>query len=177
MLHLYVSNLWRVFSKCSFQWHSAYFHSTLYPSFRRKNPHRIFRKLPVDNFPHSAVRIPQNTPSQYGFSSYRCLHLFTHHCKTTTTHHYRSIANAMWLKPARTVQAPYLVRLSQSRCQLVGCDIIFNILMQTKWSHIRVGPSTKICTRIVYTVVMKGCKFLGLCLQKKGCSNFLGVKV
>ena len=44
--------------------HSAYFHSALYPSFRRKNPHRIFRKLPLDNFPHSAIRIPQNTPSQ-----------------------------------------------------------------------------------------------------------------
>ena len=28
-----------------------------------KNPHQIFRKLPVDNFPHSAIRIPQNTPS------------------------------------------------------------------------------------------------------------------
>jgi len=56
ILQLYICNLWRVFSKCSFQWHSAYFHSALYPSFRRKNPHRIFRKLPVDIFPHSAFR-------------------------------------------------------------------------------------------------------------------------
>jgi len=55
--------LWQVFSKCSFWRHSAYFHSALYPSFRRKNPHRIFRKLPLDNFPHSAIRILQNTPS------------------------------------------------------------------------------------------------------------------
>jgi len=51
---LCVSNLRRVFSKCSFQWHSAYFHSALYPSFRRKNLHWIFRKLSVDNFLHSA---------------------------------------------------------------------------------------------------------------------------
>jgi len=43
--------------QCSFLWHSAYFHSALYPSFRRKkNPHWIFRKLPVHNFPHSAFR-------------------------------------------------------------------------------------------------------------------------
>jgi len=27
----------------------------------RNVPHLIFRKLPFDNFPHSAVRIPQNT--------------------------------------------------------------------------------------------------------------------
>ena len=63
LLLLCVSNLRRVFSKCSFRWHSAYFHSAFYPSFRRKNPHRIFRKLPHDNFPHSAFRVPQNTPS------------------------------------------------------------------------------------------------------------------
>ena len=56
ILLLYVSNLWRVFSKCSFRQHSAQFHSALYPSFRRKNPHSIFRKLPFDNFPHSAIR-------------------------------------------------------------------------------------------------------------------------
>ena len=49
ILLLHVCNVWRVFSKCSFRQHSA-----LYPSFRRKNPHRIFRKLPLDNFPHSA---------------------------------------------------------------------------------------------------------------------------
>jgi len=37
-----------------------------FTSFRtKKNPHRIFRKLPVDNFPHSAVCIPQNTPSPF----------------------------------------------------------------------------------------------------------------
>jgi len=55
---LCVSNLRRVpvFCKCSFLWHSAYFHSALYPSFRRKNPHCIFRKLPVHNFPHAAFR-------------------------------------------------------------------------------------------------------------------------
>jgi len=56
--------LWQVFSKCLFLRHSAYFHSALYPSFRRKNPHRIFRKLLIDNFPHSAICIPQNTPSR-----------------------------------------------------------------------------------------------------------------
>jgi len=56
------------------QWHSAYFHSALYPSFRRKNPHWIFRKLPVDNFPHSAFRkipLPWNTSGlryQRGFA-------------------------------------------------------------------------------------------------------------
>jgi len=27
----------------------------------RNVPHLIFRKLPIDNFPHSAIRIPQNT--------------------------------------------------------------------------------------------------------------------
>jgi len=32
------------------------------PSFRKKNPHRIFRKLPLDNFAHSA---------KYPFTSYR----------------------------------------------------------------------------------------------------------
>jgi len=55
---LCVSNLRRVpvFSKCSFLWHSAYFHSAPYPSFRRKNLHWIFRKLPGHNFPHSAFR-------------------------------------------------------------------------------------------------------------------------
>jgi len=37
-------------------------HFTLHSA--EKNPLRIFRKLPVDNFPHSAVRIPQNTPSR-----------------------------------------------------------------------------------------------------------------
>ena len=53
-----------LFSKCSFRRHSAYFHSTLYrSSCRKKNLHQIFRKLPFDNFPHSAFRIPQNTPS------------------------------------------------------------------------------------------------------------------
>jgi len=31
-------------------------HSALYPSFCRKKPHRIFRKLSLDNFPHSAIR-------------------------------------------------------------------------------------------------------------------------
>ena len=31
---------------------------------QEKNPHQIFRKLPLDNFPHSAIRIPQNTPSK-----------------------------------------------------------------------------------------------------------------
>jgi len=36
LLLLCVSNLRRVFSKCSFRWHSAYFHSAFYPSFRRK---------------------------------------------------------------------------------------------------------------------------------------------
>jgi len=55
ILLLCVSNLRRVFSKCSFRWHSTYFRSALYPSFRRKNPHQIFHKLPPsDNFPHSA---------------------------------------------------------------------------------------------------------------------------
>jgi len=53
---LCLSNLWRVFSKCSFRWHSAYFHSALYPSFCRKNPHQIFSKLPLDNFAHWAFR-------------------------------------------------------------------------------------------------------------------------
>jgi len=33
------------------------------PFIPQKNPHQIFRKLPVDNFPHSAICIPQNTPS------------------------------------------------------------------------------------------------------------------
>jgi len=36
-------------------------HFTLHSA--EKNPHRIFRKLPHDNFPHSAFRVPQNTPS------------------------------------------------------------------------------------------------------------------
>jgi len=48
-----VSVLWRVFSKCSFRWHSAYFQSADYPSFCRKNLHQIFCKFPLDNFPHS----------------------------------------------------------------------------------------------------------------------------
>jgi len=42
--------------------YSAYFHSALHPSFCKKNPQRIFRKLPLDNFPHSA---------KYPFTSYR----------------------------------------------------------------------------------------------------------
>ena len=37
-------------------------HFTLHSA--EKNPHQIFRKLPVDNFLHSAIRIPQNTPSR-----------------------------------------------------------------------------------------------------------------
>ena len=41
-------------------------HFTLHSA--EKNPHQIFRKLPVDNFPHSAIRIPQNTPSRLGSS-------------------------------------------------------------------------------------------------------------
>jgi len=57
ILLLRVSNLWRVFSKSSFRQHSTQCHSALYPSFRRKNRHRIFCKLPLDNFPHSAIRI------------------------------------------------------------------------------------------------------------------------
>jgi len=36
-------------------------HFTLHSA--EKNPHQIFHKLHVDNFPHSAIRIPQNTPS------------------------------------------------------------------------------------------------------------------
>jgi len=36
ILLLYISNLWRAFSKCSYRQHSAYFHSELYPLFRRK---------------------------------------------------------------------------------------------------------------------------------------------
>jgi len=36
-------------------------HFTLHSA--KKNPHQIFRKLPLDNFQHSAIRIPQNTPS------------------------------------------------------------------------------------------------------------------
>ena len=36
ILLLYVSNLWRIFCKCTFWQHSSYFHSTLYPSFCRK---------------------------------------------------------------------------------------------------------------------------------------------
>jgi len=34
--------------------YSTFFHSEFYPSFRRKIPHLIFRKLPVHVFPHSA---------------------------------------------------------------------------------------------------------------------------
>ena len=69
---LCVSNLRRVpvFSKCSFLWHSAYFHSALYPSFRRKNPHWIFRKLAIHNFPHSAFRkipLPITGCLRFGF--------------------------------------------------------------------------------------------------------------
>jgi len=36
-----------------------------YPSFQRKNLHRIFCKLPLDNFPHSTFCIPQNAPSPF----------------------------------------------------------------------------------------------------------------
>jgi len=36
MHHNFVCNLRWVFSKFSFRWHSAYLHSALYPSFRRK---------------------------------------------------------------------------------------------------------------------------------------------
>jgi len=53
---LCVSNLWRVpaFSKCSFMWHSAYFHSALYPSFRRKKIRIEFSA----NYPFTTFRIP-----------------------------------------------------------------------------------------------------------------------
>ena len=34
----------------SFWWHTAYFHSALYPLFCRKNPHKIFRKLQLSAF-------------------------------------------------------------------------------------------------------------------------------
>jgi len=56
MLHLYVSNLWRVFSKCSFQWHSAYFHFALYPSFAEKIRIEFSANYPLTTFrnPHSA---------------------------------------------------------------------------------------------------------------------------
>jgi len=37
------------------------------PHSAEKNPHQIFRKLPVENFPHSAIRIPRNTPSQLSY--------------------------------------------------------------------------------------------------------------
>jgi len=56
ILLLCVSNLRRVFSKRSFWWHSAYFHSALYPSFHRKNLHWVFHKLLLNNFPYSAFR-------------------------------------------------------------------------------------------------------------------------
>jgi len=59
ILLLCVSNLLQVFSKYSFRWHSTYFPSAFYSSFRRKNPHWIFRKLPLDNFPYSTFcKIP-----------------------------------------------------------------------------------------------------------------------
>jgi len=47
-------------------------HFTLHSA--EKNLHRIFRKLPVDNFPHSAIRIPQNTPSHGQSLSCRTFH-------------------------------------------------------------------------------------------------------
>ena len=54
------------------------------PSFRRKNPHRIFCKLPVDNFPHSAIRkipIPtsRSDPAKHCwiFQERRTLHVTT----------------------------------------------------------------------------------------------------
>ena len=61
ILLLCVSNLWRVFSKCSFRRHSAYFHSGLYPSFRKKSA-----KFSA-NYPLTTFRIPQ----KYPFTGYR----------------------------------------------------------------------------------------------------------
>ena len=47
--------------------HSFIPHFTLHSA--EKNPHQIFRKLSVDNFPHSSIRIPQNTPSHISTNS------------------------------------------------------------------------------------------------------------
>jgi len=49
-----VSNLWKVFSKYSFRWHSAYFHST----------EKILTEFSA-NYPWTTFRIPQNTPSPW----------------------------------------------------------------------------------------------------------------
>jgi len=65
----YITFMCLQFSKYSFRWHSAYFHSALCPSFRRKKS--------ASNFPQitpwqlSAFRIPQNTPCLWRFRSHR----------------------------------------------------------------------------------------------------------
>jgi len=39
---------------------SAFVHSANYTSFRKFFPHLTFRKIPVVDIPHSAIRIPQS---------------------------------------------------------------------------------------------------------------------
>jgi len=74
---LCVSNLRRVpvFSKCSFLWHSAYFHSALYPSFRRKKIRIAFSaNYPFTTFriPHCAFRkIPLPVSCKYCYSHFK----------------------------------------------------------------------------------------------------------
>jgi len=64
---LCVSNLRRVFSKCSFRWHSAYFHSALYPSFCRKIRIEFSASYPLTTFriPRSA-KYPFRTSTDSG---------------------------------------------------------------------------------------------------------------
>ena len=59
---LCVSNSRRVpvFSKCSFLWYSAYFHSALYPSFRTKKIRIAFSA----NYLFTTFCVPQHTPSR-----------------------------------------------------------------------------------------------------------------
>jgi len=93
ILLLYISNLWRVFSKCSFRRHSAYFHSALYPSFCRKNLRRIFRKLPLHNFLHSA---------KYLFPK-----VYFHRVMTQTYNHHSTVLTDLHPSPVTTKTRHY----------------------------------------------------------------------
>ena len=67
ILLLFISNLWQIFSKCSFRRYSTYFHSTLYPSFRRKISALNFPQITRSQL--SAFRVPQNIPSRDGHTT------------------------------------------------------------------------------------------------------------
>jgi len=60
MLHLYVANLWRVFSKCSF----SDIPHTFIPHFTLHSAEKIRIEFSA-NYPLTTLRIPQNTPSRY----------------------------------------------------------------------------------------------------------------